>query len=249
MKGVIMCGGIGARLRPLSYYIQKAMIPIGKREKPLLEYIIRLLSHHGIEEILLLADYKQDQIINYFEDGSRFNVTISYLKDDPNTKGSLGALLNAHKKGHLTPKENFLVYYGDILSNINIAKLMRRHREKHAMATLALSGKYPVPVGVAEVQQGKVIQFLEKPDFGRPVSIGMLALNGKVLTEKVNANKKELDIMGDLVPHLIRKGVPVYPFITDAFWYDVGSLEKYEKLSDSMLEEKLGFLFTLGAHE
>lgn len=231
-------------MRPLSYYIQKAMIPIGRREKPLLEYAVRLLAHYKIDEIFLLADYKQEQIANYFGDGSRFNVTISYLKDDPNIKGSLGALLNADKKGFLKPEDNFLVYYGDIISNINLGELMRLHREKGATATLALSPKYPVPVGVAEVEHGRVVEFLEKPDFGRPVSIGMLALNGKVLDEQVNAYKKELDIMGDLIPHLIHKSEPVYPYLTDAFWYDVGFLEKYEKLNDDILEEKLGFLFS-----
>src|SRR5712692_7707169 len=164
MKGVVMCGGIGTRMRPLSYYIQKAMIPIGRREKPLLEYAVRLLAHYKIDEIFLLADYKQEQIANYFGDGSRFNVTISYLKDDPNIKGSLGALLNADKKGFLKPEGNFLVYYGDIISNINLGELMRLHREKGATATLALSPKYPVPVGVAEVEHGRVVEFLEKPD-------------------------------------------------------------------------------------
>ena len=239
-----MCGGMGTRLRPLSYYIQKAMIPIGRREKPLIEYPIRLFAYHGIRDILLLADYKQEQIANYFEDGSRFNVTITYLKDDPNAKGSFGALLNAYKTKLLTANDTFLVYYGDILSNINLRELMRFHVKKNATATLALSPSYPVPVGVAEVNHGRVVEFLEKPDFGRPVSIGMLALNGKVLAEQMSMARKELDIMGDLVPHLIRKGEPVYPFISDAFWYDVGSLEKYEKLTDSILEENLGFLFS-----
>jgi mannose-1-phosphate guanylyltransferase len=239
-----MCGGIGTRLRPLSYYIQKAMIPVGRREKPLLEYVVRLLAHYQIKEIFLLADYKQEQIINYFADGSRFNVNLTYLKDDPNTKGSLGALHNAYKKGLLKREENFLVYYGDILSNINLEELVHLHTEKQASATLALSPKYPVPVGVAEVDQERVVEFLEKPELGRPVSIGMLALNGKVLDEQVNDGKKELDIMGDLIPHLIHKREPVYPYLTDAFWYDVGSLEKYEKLTDGTLEEKLGFLFS-----
>ena len=239
-----MCGGMGTRLRPLSFYIQKAMIPIGRHEKPLLEYPIRLLAHHGIREIILLADYKQQQIANYFEDGSRFGVAITYLKDDPNMKGSLGALLNAYKSNLLTAEDNFLVYYGDILSNINLKELMRFHQEKKAACTLALSPKYPVPVGVAEVEKGRVVEFLEKPDFGRPVSIGMLALSGKVLAKQTKVAKKELDIMGDLVPHLIRRGEPVYPYISDAFWYDVGSLEKYEKLTDDILEEKLGFLFS-----
>jgi mannose-1-phosphate guanylyltransferase len=239
-----MCGGIGTRLRPLSYYIQKAMIPIGRREKPLLEYAIRLLAHYHIKEIFLLADYKQEQIVNYFGDGSRFNVNITYLKDDPNTKGSLGALHNAYKKGLLKRGENFLVYYGDILSNINLGELMHVHIEKQASATLALSPNYPVPVGVAEVVKERVAEFLEKPDLGKPVSIGMLALNGNVLDEKINTGKKDLDIMGDLVPYLIHKREPVYPYLTEAFWYDVGSLEKYEKLADGILEEKLGFLFS-----
>lgn len=239
-----MCGGIGTRLRPLSYYIQKAMIPIGRREKPLLEYAVRLFAHHHIKEIVLLADYKQEHTVNYFGDGSRFSTDIEYLKDDPNARGSLGAHHNAYNKGLLKREDNFLVYYGDVLSNINLGELMHLHMEKQASATLALSPKYPVPVGIAEVAQERVVEFIEKPEFGRPVSIGILALNGKVLDEQVNGSKKELDIMGDLVPHLIRRHELVYPYHTDAFWYDVGSLEKYEELTDGILEKKLGFLFS-----
>ena len=78
VKGVVLAGGEGRRLRPLSYYFQKCMIPIGHSQKPLLEYIVRLLKYHNIADVLLLAGYKQEQITNYFNSGNRFGVKINF---------------------------------------------------------------------------------------------------------------------------------------------------------------------------
>jgi len=99
LKGVVMVGGLGTRFKPLTNYLQKCMIPIGRNEKPILEYIVRLYKHHDIEEMVLLAGYKHQQIRNYFNDGERFGVNISYVLDRPDLKGSANALLNAYWEG------------------------------------------------------------------------------------------------------------------------------------------------------
>jgi NDP-sugar pyrophosphorylase family protein len=115
--------------------------------------------------------------------------------------------------------------------------------EKKATATLALSGKYPVPVGAARLKDDRIVEFIEKPDFGRPISIGTLALIGEAFAERHPDRKSNLDLMGDLIHRLVANGKPVYGYLTDAFWSDVGSIEKYEKISSELLEEELGFLF------
>ena len=246
MRSVIFCGGEGVRLRPLTYYFQKTMIPIGFRQKPLLEHVILLLRYHTFTDILSLVNYKSEQIINYFGDGARFGVKMSYVKDDPGLKGSGGALLNAQRKGLITGSEDFLVYYGDILTNMALSDLMKRHRDKGATATIALSKGFSVPVGVAELSpDGKVKKFSEKPELDKPVSIGIVALSGRSLDylDKLSAKKNEIDVMGDLIPQLIADNEPVYAYLTHSFWYDVGSTEKYEKLNDGRVERYLGYLF------
>jgi mannose-1-phosphate guanylyltransferase len=246
MRSVVFCGGEGVRLRPLTYYFQKTMIPIGSRQKPLLEYVILLLRHHSVTDVLSLVNYKAEQIMNYFGDGSRFGVKMSYLKDDPGLKGSGGALLNAKRRGLINESEDLLVYYGDILTNMSLSEAMKKHQEKKAVATIALSRGFTVPVGVAEIERGgRVTKFSEKPELDKPVSIGILLLNGRALEylEKLSKDRNEIDVMGDLIPLLIYERELVYAYVTNNFWYDVGSTEKYEKLSDGQVERHLGYLF------
>jgi mannose-1-phosphate guanylyltransferase len=139
VRGIVLAGGEGKRLRPLSYYFQKCMIPIGSKQKPLLEYILHLLRNHGILDIALLVGYKHEQIVNYFNSGERFGVKITYVPDDPTLKGTGGSLLNALRRKVIHPHETLLVYYGDIVSAINITEMVERHRQRGAVATIALS--------------------------------------------------------------------------------------------------------------
>ncbi len=246
VKGVILCGGRGTRLRPLTYYFQKVMIPVGSRQKPLLEYIIRLLKFHDIKDVIFLVNYKAEQIINYFDNGSRFGVKIEYIYDDPKYKGNAGALYNAYLKGLFRKDETLLVYYGDILSNLDLSKLVETHLDKKAAATLALSTNYEVTVGVVEVdEKGQVVNIKEKPPLGKPVFIGILVLEGRyvpLIGDLYDEGRKSVDIMGDLIPLLVAKREPVYGYLTDAFWYDVGSTEKYEKLEPKLVDKELKFL-------
>jgi mannose-1-phosphate guanylyltransferase len=246
VKGLILCGGPGIRLRPITYYFQKAMIPIGLKQKPMLEYVVRLLKFHGIADLYFLVDYKAEQVVNYFDDGSRFAVNVSYLHDDPMYKGTAGSVLNAYEKGLLRAEDLFIVYYGDILTTMNLKHMLDYHKEKRAVATVALASGFTVRVGLADVDSnGKIRGFVEKPTLEKPVSIGILVFEGETLEDmkKLKGTKRSLDLMKDVIPHLIKIGKPVYGYLSDAFWYDVGSIEAYEKLNHKQVESMMSYLF------
>jgi len=246
VKGLILCGGTGTRLRPITYYFQKTMIPIGLKQKPLLEYVVRLLSFHGVVDLAFLVNYKAEQIVNYFDDGSRFDVKISYVHDAPKLGGTAGSVLNAHRQGAVTTEDTLLVYYGDIVTSIDLKDLLNYHSRKRAMATVALASGFTVRVGLADLDKnGKIQGFVEKPRLEKPVSIGIMALEGETLKdiEQLHKEKRRVDLMKDLIPHLVESGKPVYGYLSKAFWYDVGSTEAYEKLDHRFVDNSLSHLF------
>jgi mannose-1-phosphate guanylyltransferase len=216
------------------------MVPVGLKQKPLLEYVVQLFKFHGIKELVFLVNYKSEQIMNYFEDGSRFGVKISYVEDDPQSKGTAGAVLTAYNKGELDNTDAFLVYYGDIITNMNLTNLLQYHKDKQAWGTVALSSGFKVRVGLANLDtDGKVLGFEEKPTLEKPVSVGISVLKGELLEQMkiLKGNKPELDLMGEVFPHLLKVGKPVYGYISDAFWYDVLSTEAYEKLDPQLVDD------------
>ncbi len=242
LKGVILCGGEGSRLRPLTYYFQKVMIPIGKTQKPLLEYIINLFVKNGVNDVVLLVGYKAEQIINYFDSGKRFEANIQYVKDNPDFVGTGSAVMNAYLKEKISKEDNILLYYGDILSNIDISSMYKKHKITKASATIAITRKYQVRVGIANLEDDRIIGLKEKPVLDLPVTIGVIILDGKVLEmlETLSKRKRNFDIMGDLIPSLLRSGESVNAYFHDSFWYDVGSTERYEKLDHETVDKFLG---------
>ncbi|MEM1993260.1 MAG: nucleotidyltransferase family protein, partial [Candidatus Caldarchaeum sp.] len=142
MKPLVLCGGEGSRLRPLTYYFQKTMVPIGREQKPLLEYILRHIKMHGFNEAVLLIGYKGEQVVNYFGDGERVGLRLRYVWDPENVKGTLASLRNALRLKAFERIDSLLIYYGDILTNLNLRELVDTHFEQKAAATLALSPGY-----------------------------------------------------------------------------------------------------------
>jgi mannose-1-phosphate guanylyltransferase len=184
--------------------------------------------------------------MNYFNEGDRFGVRISYVQDDSSLKGTAGSVLNAYRKGAVNEKNTLLVYYGDILTNLNVKKLVQQHQDRRAFVTVALAKGFTVKVGLADLdEEGKILGFVEKPKVDKPVSIGILVFDGETLQfiEKLRKIKKKLDLMRDVIPHLIGLDKSVYGYISDDFWYDVGSTEAYEKLNQKLVNESFSYLF------
>jgi mannose-1-phosphate guanylyltransferase len=246
VKGIILAGGQGTRLRPLSYYFQKCMIPVGHIQKPILEYIIRLFQHHGITDVSMLVGYKHEQIVNYFNSGDRFGVKISYVLDHDEYQGSGGSVLHFHQNTPISAEDTLVIYYGDIISNIDLQQMLTEHHQNQATATLALTQGYQVRVGIADIDGHDITQWREKPTLDLYAGIGIMTLNGTAMTELnelyTNSPTKVIDIMSHFVPYLLQKKRRVKAYVTDAFWYDVGSTERYEKLENSSLEKALPFI-------
>lgn len=240
---VVLAGGEGRRFRPLTYYIPKPMIPVGNSERPIMEFIIRWVSRWGLRDFIVLVGYRWRQVVNYFGDGSRFGVRLRFVVDKPPYLNTGGALRRALDLGLLDEYEDVLVWYGDIIAPINIEKLVEDHKSSKADVTLVLSSNYNVPVGIARLDEDfRVTDLKEKPRLDLNVTIGVLILKVnslKYIVETANLGY-DFDIMGDLIPSMIRRGMYVKAFIHDGFWYDVGSIERYEKLDHEKLEKIMG---------
>ena len=243
-EAAVLCGGRGERLRPLTDYFQKVMIPIGPKKLPLLAYIIGLISHHGIDRVTLLTGYRSHDIKDYFGDGSSFGVKLSYSEDAKDEKGSLNALSRALKRGAVGDCDELLVYYGDVLTDLDIGSLIKAHRKKKADATLVLAKGYSLPVGMAEVDgDGMVKSVKEKPTMDLNVTMGCMVVGPKAMAlARKLAGKGNTDLMAHLIPALLDSGGRVAPFFNSKKWYDVGTVSNFELLNRELGENPLSHL-------
>ncbi|MDA4131575.1 MAG: nucleotidyltransferase family protein [Thaumarchaeota archaeon] len=242
-KAAVLCGGEGTRLKPHTNDRQKTMIPVGNKGRPLLEYIVRLLAYNEVNEITLLTGYRSEQVEAHFGDGGKFGVRINYSKDAEGVKGSAPALVNAVDGGRIGAFDDLVIYYGDVLSALNIRELVAHHRDRGAAMTLVLSKDYRVPVGIAQVEGESVTSFEEKPVLPLNVTVGCLVISKgclPLLRQVTSAGGN--DIMTHFVPKVIAQGMKVSAFYIEGFWYDVGTTEAYEKLDSELVEKNLRFL-------
>jgi NDP-sugar pyrophosphorylase family protein len=228
----VLCGGRGERLRPLTDYFQKVMVPIGPKKLPLLTYVIGLFEHYGVTRIVLLTGYRSEDIRRYFGDGGEYGVKLKYSEDAKNQEGSLSAVANALRKGAISKCDELLVYYGDVLIDLDIKGLLAKHKSKKADATLVLSKGYTLPVGTARVRRGGLVASVhEKPTLNLSVTTGCMVLGPAAMAlARRLASQEDTDLMTHLLPTLLDRGLKVAAYYTAEAWYDVGTVSSFEKL-------------------
>ena len=224
---VIMAGGLGTRLRPLTDHVPKPMLPV--KGKPLLERIVEQLSQQGVTNVFISTFYKSEQIINHFGDGNNFGVSISYLQEKRLT-GTAGAL------PLLPPLSSpILVLNGDIYTNVNFQQMFRFHNEHKADITLgAWQYEYQIEYGVVETEGYEVVGISEKPTIEYSVNTGIYILSPACfeLFPKQIGNNQFLH-MTDLLKLAITDNLKVTGFPIYESWLDIGNIQDYHKAQTS----------------
>lgn len=236
MKAIIMAGGQGTRLRPLTCDLPKPLVPI--LNKPCMEYSIELLRAHGITEIGVTTYYLPEMIRDYFGDGSKWGVNLTYfVEEEP--LGTAGSVRNATE----FLDETFLVISGDALTDIDLSAALEYHRQKAGLATLVLSHQeVPLDFGVVITDQdGQIERFLEKPSWGEVfsdlVNTGIYILEPEVFDYYDRGIK--YDFSKDLFPLLMQTGQRLYGFESLAYWSDIGDAEQYMQTQFDILAGKV----------
>ncbi len=242
-EAAVLCGGRGERLRPLTDYFQKTMIPVGPKKLPLLVYVISLLAHHGVNRIALLTGYRSEDIRRYFGDGAAYGVKFTYSEDAKDQRGGLNAVANALSNGAISKCDELLVCNGDILADLDISSLLAKHRSKKADATLVLSKGYTLPVGTARVGRGGLVASVhEKPSLNLSVTTGQMVLGpAAIALARRLASRENTNLMTHLLPALLDKDLKVAAYYTKEAWYDIGTLSSLEKIDLEIEKHPLSF--------
>ena len=220
MKAFVLAGGAGTRLSPLTSYIPKGMIPIGG--KPFIDYVMTYLSKHGIRNIVMLLSEEDSEVFrNHLEDGSKYGINIGYSISA--RKGTATALREAANLADGT----FIVYYGDVLTSLDLTKMIEFHKKKESICTIALSTGVRIDYGVGRVDKdGRIEYFAEKPILPEyPVSIGVYVCEPKFLSY-LSAG---VDLAADILPQLVSSGERVYGFVTEEPHHDIGSFKQLDE--------------------
>lgn len=233
-----MAGGEGSRLRPLTCDLPKPMVPV--MNKPVMTYSIELLKKYGINTIGVTLQYLPHVIQDYYGDGSEYGVDLHYFIEET-PLGTAGSVKNAQE----ILDETFIVISGDALANINLEKAIEFHRRNNSIATLVLKRvEVPLEYGVVVTdEKGVITRFLEKPNWGEvfsdTVNTGIYILEPEVLDYFELGQK--FDFSQDLFPMLLKDRKPMYGYITDEYWCDIGDAESYLRAHYDMLDGKVGF--------
>jgi len=244
MKAVVMAGGEGSRLRPLTLGRPKPMIPMVN--KPVMAHILELLKKHGFSEVVVTVQYLADNIRNAFGDGEGYGLKITYsLEDTP--LGTAGSV----KKAQEYLDETFLVISGDAVTDFNLTEIVNFHQANKAMATLTLYRvPNPLEYGVVIIDdQGHIRQFLEKPSWGEvfsdTINTGLYVLEPAALYYFFK--DKPFDFSQDLFPILLKNNDPLFGYVATGYWCDVGNIQEYVRATADILHRQVQ-LEPLGQH-
>jgi mannose-1-phosphate guanylyltransferase / phosphomannomutase len=235
MRAVLMAGGSGTRLRPLTCDLPKPMVPILNR--PIAEHIINLLRRHHITEIIATLHYLPDLMRDYFQDGTEFGVQMTYAVEEDQPLGTAGCVKNVAE----LLDQTFLVISGDSVTDFDLAAAIQFHRTQRSQATLVLTRvPNPMEFGVVIVDDHFRIQrFLEKPSsseiFSDTVNTGIYILEPEVLQHL--PEHQEMDFSKDLFPLLLEKQIPMFGYIAEGYWCDVGNLDAYREAQYAALHQ------------
>src|ERR687886_169901 len=239
MKAVIMAGGQGTRLRPLTSDQPKPMIPIVNA--PCMEHIVGLLESHGFTDVVVTLHFMPDETRDYFGDGSDWGVNMHYsIEDAP--AGTAGSVKMAEQQLGLEG-ERLLIISGDALTDCDLTRILEFHEEKDAEVTMVLkSVENPLDFGIVITEEdGRISRFLEKPAWGQvfsdTVNTGIYVLESSVLQEI--PSEEEYDFSKELFPKLLEAGRPLYGYITEDYWQDIGTLEQYMQAQRDVLDGKM----------
>ncbi len=224
---IIMAGGQGVRLRPLTIDTPKPLLKVGG--KPILETIIKSFKKHGFNNFYISVNYKSEMIQSNFGDGSDFGVNIEYLKESHQlgTAGAIGQL-----RGELS--HPFFVINGDILTNINFNALLSFHNKNKSLATMGVRNyDHQIPYGVVEVDNNQIISIKEKPTYSSLVNAGIYLFNPSIL-DTIPLNKA-ID-MPDVFQNLITKKLKTCTYLIEDYWVDIGRLDELRR-ADSEYHE------------
>lgn len=236
MKAVIMAGGEGSRLRPLTCGRPKPMVPVLNR--PIMTHIIELLKLHGITDIGVTLQYMPEAIRDHFGNGAEYGVNLRYFVEET-PLGTAGSVKNAAA----FLDETFLVISGDALTDLDLTRAVEFHKKQGSVATLVLTRvDYPLEYGVVITSEdGRITQFLEKPSWGEvfsdTVNTGIYVLEPEVL--EYFAPGQMFDFSKDLFPLLLREKRPLFGIVLPGYWCDIGNLQQYLEAHHDALSGKV----------
>jgi NDP-sugar pyrophosphorylase family protein len=231
MKAVILVGGAGTRMRPLTYVMPKCLLPVGGM--PLLEWTIKYLASHEITEFVVCVAYLKRQIISTVGDGSRLGVSIQYAEAD-SPMGTAGQLKTAEPY----VDDTFLAMNGDIVTSLNVRNLIRVHKERGGTATLALKNyDVKVPYGHVTTGQDSVIRkFEEKPTLHLMANAGIYVLDRSIFGSIPSGRPCSLET--EVFPALLERGDRLNSYYEEAYWNDVGTMGDFERVNDEFLSKQ-----------
>lgn len=238
MKAIIMAGGAGKRLRPLTCTMPKPMVPL--LNKPVIEYCVELLVRHGLTDIGVTLHYLPNAIRNHLKDGEKWDAKISYsIEDTP--LGTAGSV----RKAAGAAKEPVLVISGDAMTDIDLTAAIRTHTQSGAKATLLLK-KVPSPTEYGVVltdKDGIVTRFIEKPApsevFSDLANTGIYIFEPEILS--MIPDYMPYDFSNDLFPRLLNEGIRIFTTEASGYWSDIGDIEQYAATQADMLDGKCAF--------
>lgn len=245
MKAVVMAGGDGARLRPLTIGRPKPMVPLAN--KPVMTHILDLLRSHGITDVIVTLRYLATVIQDFFGDGSHFGMNITYVVEDI-PLGTAGSV--KHASAHLD--ETFLVISGDGLTDFDLQAIVQAHKERDVLATLALTRvSNPLEYGVVVTNEHDYVsRFLEKPGWSELISdtvnTGIYVLEPEALD--LIPDNVAYDFSHELFPQMLEKGIPIYGHIADGYWCDVGNIPEYQRATADLLYGRVNPAKPIGEH-